>query len=364
MYSEFYKKYQSLLAEQYPSAQGKIEAESLTKLISPHSVELQASTLNSIQNCIKSFYRLAHEEAYQDQLQSKFTNYLDLPSQPSSLLMAYDFHLSGDGPKIIEVNTNASGFLLSELIYQTKDTPNPSKDLLSQAFLNEFNTDLSLAIIDENILEQKMYIEFLMYKDFLNQAGLKTHILNFDDPAVSEFKQFYNRYCDFYLSEDRSSHLLNMYLKEEAHFSPQPRDYLLFADKQRLIELGAQRPLFPTVSNFILDSLDIKQHDSDTLWKNKKKYFFKPKNSFGSKSTYRGKNLSRKHFERMLQEDTIVQELCPPPETVIKETKWKYDIRAYAYKDKLQMIVARIYQGQLTNFKTDFGGFCAVTIKD
>jgi hypothetical protein len=38
----------------------------------------------------------------------------------------------------------------------------------------------------------------------------------------------------------------------------------------------------------------------------------------------------------------------------------KYDLRCYAYQGKLQIVIARLYQGQTTNLKTTGGGFTIV----
>ena len=39
---------------------------------------------------------------------------------PLGVFMGYDFHLAGDGPKLIEVNTNAGGAFLNALLVQAQ----------------------------------------------------------------------------------------------------------------------------------------------------------------------------------------------------------------------------------------------------
>jgi hypothetical protein len=39
---------------------------------------------------------------------------------------------------------------------------------------------------------------------------------------------------------------------------------------------------------------------------------------------------------------------------------FKMDIRCYAYAGQVQFMVARLYQGQTTNFRTAGGGFAMV----
>jgi hypothetical protein len=38
------------------------------------------------------------------------------------------------------------------------------------------------------------------------------------------------------------------------------------------------------------------------------------------------------------------------------------DIRAYVYNGEIQLLAARLYQGQTTNFRTQGGGFAPVFV--
>lgn len=40
----------------------------------------------------------------------------------------------------------------------------------------------------------------------------------------------------------------------------------------------------------------------------------------------------------------------------------KSDVRCYVYNGQLQLVAARLYQGQATNFRTAGGGFAPVRI--
>ena len=54
----------------------------------------------------------------------------------------------------------------------------------------------------------------------------------------------------------------------------------------------------------------------------------------------------------------------PPSERLVNvdggETDLKLDVRAYAYGGQIQLLAARLYQGQTTNFRTSGGGFAPV----
>lgn len=68
-----------------------------------------------------------------------------------------------------------------------------------------------------------------------------------------------------------------------------------------------------------------------------------------------------------MNEGTLIQQYVPAPKITFdsdeKSVDWKYDLRAYAYGSELQMLVARIYQGQITNFRHAYGGYCPVFVR-
>jgi hypothetical protein len=42
------------------------------------------------------------------------------------------------------------------------------------------------------------------------------------------------------------------------------------------------------------------------------------------------------------------------------DTELKFDLRAYTYCGRVQLLAARTYSGQTTNFRTEGGGFAPV----
>ena len=80
---------------------------------------------------------------------------------------------------------------------------------------------------------------------------------------------------------------------------------------------------------------------------------------FGGKGVYAGKSLSRKKFDS-LGNHYIAQEAHPPGRVDFNDENWKYDIRAFFSESHVQKIVARVYQGQVTNFSKEGGGFALI----
>jgi hypothetical protein len=56
--------------------------------------------------------------------------------------------------------------------------------------------------------------------------------------------------------------------------------------------------------------------------------------------------------------DYIAQALTPAGARL----QLKADIRCYAYDGRIQLMAARLYQGQTTNFRTAGGGFAPVYV--
>ena len=76
-------------------------------------VELPFSALSNLQSLIKSLFQLKQQKSYQASLPPPPHPAIQEPLRQDSVLMGYDFHLSKLRPRLIEVNTNASGFLLN-----------------------------------------------------------------------------------------------------------------------------------------------------------------------------------------------------------------------------------------------------------
>jgi hypothetical protein len=236
---------------------------------------------------------------------------------------------------------------------------------------------LRLAIIDENPSEQRLYIEFLVYQELFKSFGWDCHIEDFREVFELFDPQFiYNRYTDFFLQEERSKTLRQKFLSREVCLSPNPFEYFLLADKQRMIDWvqpgfleshGLSGADLDLLRQTVPRAYDVQHDKGPEIWADRKKMFFKPKNAFGSKQSYRGSSISRGTFEQMMGQDMIAQEYIPAPEVVYETPEgpqtFKYDLRCYAYQGRLQLIIARLYQGQVTNLRTPYGGFTSVIVK-
>lgn len=315
------------------------------------------------------------------------------------IFMGYDFHLQNNNenknitPKLIEINTNAGGAFLNLCLLNAiyKNDKNNVADKLANEFVAMFKNEFAIfsnnqknlqtiAIVDENPSEQFLYPEFEICQKILVKNNIQTIISSPENLSIQNNNLYYNnsikidfvynRLTDFYLrSNAKNNALLTAYQNDFAAISPNPKIYDLYANKNNLINLSNANFL----DNLNIDNqsknillkhipkiLKVKNNDNEYLWKQRKNLFFKTAEGYGSKAVYRGDKLTKKVFAEIIESDAyLAQEIIPPSEHLLKNINafMKADFRCYCYNGKIQLVAARLYQGQTTNFRTENGGF-------
>jgi len=317
--------------------------------ICPFKVDLPLSLKNTIESACSGFLALKKES------HNKWED---------SILNSLDFHYSDEKLKIIEANTNASGFLISHLFEQPREDIEDFEKKLFKSFQKKFGEGFKkIFIADRKPDEEKMYAEFLMFKDFFGRFDIEAVIIETSKleeqlkDTTSEKTSVYNRDTDFHF--DGYPELLKAWQDGRLILTSSPLSYDNIAAKavhqKELDLLGSEK--YSNLKKHFLETLDF----NNDLWTVRKGYFFKPASSFGSKGVYAGKSISRKKFDRLgVDQAYLAQEFHPPGKVTNGETKWKYDIRAYFSEGSVQKILARVYQGQLTNFSQSGGGFALI----
>lgn len=364
-----------------------LPTEQLSSLISPEiicpwNLTLPLSTLDAIRESIKTAFELRSRPGYLNSFQNEFQSRRLKPISNFALFMSYDFHLTETlKPALIEVNTNASFQGLSYPLFKSRGLahelgPTPEESL-RQDIQNEVapyvspGADFEIEICDEHPENQRLFSEFLFFKHLFQKWGWSTKIVDIASVS-SNAKLIYNRHTDFYFATEATKALREIYEAGQSAVSPNPNEYLLLADKQRMIDWSISEnfekwscaDLASRMQKFILPSRPLTSALADDIWAQRKKYFFKPLRAFGSKQAYRGSSISRKLFDTLLDQEFIAQEFCAPYEVAFSEAEelqpYKFDLRVYAYKGEYRGCVARFYQGQVTNTRTLLGGFSPV----
>ncbi|HUV99748.1 MAG TPA: hypothetical protein VMV88_06280 [Gallionella sp.] len=320
--------------------------------------------------------------------------------QPHSkgVFFGYDFHLNEQGVHLIEINSNAGGAFLTELLADSqRDADLPGKTVaienLEPAFLAMFRNEWrlergsaplnSIAIVDENPEQQYLYPEFVLARNMLERDGLTVYIA---DPVALKTREdglyfgsekidmVYNRLTDFSLQQFPA--LKKAYENGRAVVTPHPHAYAKYADKRNLARLTDETFLralnvdeadIVTLQAGVPHTFIVNADMETALWADRKNLFFKPHSGYGSRGTYRGMNLTKRVFAEIVQGNYVAQMLAPPGERMVRvneaeEVSLKYDVRCYVYAGKIQLVVARLYQGQTTNMRTPGGGFALVRV--
>lgn len=326
---------------------------------------------------------------------------------PRGVFLGYDFHLDPGGPRLIEINTNAGGALLvaalaraqraccaeAEPFLAGSGDSGQIENNIVEMFRAEWRHARGgqppghIAIVDDAPAEQYLYPEFLLFSDLFRRHGLHAVIA---DPAALEFRDdilwhegqriglVYNRLTDFYLQAPEHAALRAAYEAGAVVLTPHPRAHALYADKRNLAALSNPDFLraldlpaatIATLTRGVPRTVIVDAVQAEALWAERRRWFFKPAAGHGGKAAYRGDKLTRRVWSEILGADYVAQETVPPGERALRVNgnaqELKFDIRAYVYDGTVQMLAARLYRGQTTNFRTPGGGFApVVTVPD
>lgn len=321
---------------------------------------------------------------------------------PHGVFFGYDFHLTNDGPRLIEVNTNAGGALLLQHVAAAQQAccrevgeafAGPQGlGHVEQVFVDMFRAEFraqrpdgelrSIAIVDEDPRTQYLNPEFELFRQMFAGHGIEATVADprefalIDGELLAAGRRIdvvYNRLTDFYLQSPSCATLRKACETGAAVVTPGPRAHALYANKRILTilcdpkalrSMGASAGPIAVLSKVVPHTVSVGAENADALWAARRRLFFKPVRGFGSRGTYKGAKLTKKTWSSILQSDYVAQELIAPSERTLvtdgASRSFKVDIRCYAYRGEIQLLGARMYQGQTTNFRTDGGGLAAV----
>jgi hypothetical protein len=377
------------------SIRARIDGETPPNLFSGIPVFLDADHFLEMQRLIKSVETVVSSAAYQNAVLESAPAIARKPTAHPGVFLGYDFHIGPNGPRLIEINSNAGGAFLnaaardaqmaccdSTLEYlQRLPTGQQLEDTMVAMFRREWalargNATLrSIAIVDETPAGQFLHPEFLLAKRAFESRGISARIADVSalqiegDRVVVEGEPIdliYNRSTDFYFQQRGSEALRRAYEGDLAVVTPHPRAHALYAnkrnlallsDRDRLAGLGVAPDVVDTLMRVVPATRPVRCGD-EAWWQDRKGWFFKPESGFGSRGTYRGDKMTRRVFAEIMNGEYIAQELTPAGARM----NLKADIRCYAYAGEIQLMAARLYQGQTTNFRTAGGGFAAVYV--
>lgn len=322
----------------------------------------------------------------------------EVKSAAHGVCYGYDFHLNKAGAHLIEINTNAGGLFLNALLLDSQRHSHlpgtaAADDDLNSVLLAMFRKEWQLArgdeplrhiaIVDEQPQSQYLYPEFVLAQALFERAGIAAHIVAPEDLQARDdglyvqgdkIDLLYNRLTDFTLHA--YPQLLQAHAQNRVVVTPAPAHYQRYADKRNLVALsdvaalqaaGVSSASIAALSAGLPQTLLVHGADAERWWTERKQWFFKPVSGYGSKGAYRGDKMTKRVFDEVMQSDYVAQRLAAPGERMVlaedgEPQALKYDVRCYVYAGHIQLVAARLYQGQTTNFRTPGGGFAMARV--
>ena len=186
----------------------------------------------------------------------------------------------------------------------------------------------------------------------------------------------YLRDTDWRFEQPRSRALRSAYLEDAVCVTPSPREHHLLANKERLalfsqakqlLALGATAADAALLAAHVPETRRLDDLGLGAAWSSRREWVFKPATAFGSRGVYRGDKISRRKLEEIAAAGGFVAQRRVEPGRIEVQTdagprRMKFDVRAYAYRDEVLLLGARVYQGQVTNLRTPGGGFSAICV--
>jgi hypothetical protein len=367
---------------------------------------LQVSQLALVARVVSLLFRIAHSRPYQERVDEGADGTCLHDPGTSGVFMGYDFHLTEEGPRLIEINTNAGGALLNglhtaalcepeRLDWLCCDPPPVAlvEDRIVRSFRSEFEAVRggkaalrTVAIADEHPHKQFLYPEFELFRQLFARHGIAARICDtaelqrdarggiaLDGTAID---LVYLRDTDFRLASERVAALRDAYVAGTVVLTPSPREHHLLADKRRLALFSSAKTLeglsvppedAGLIAEIVPETRSLRDMSFEEAWRTRRAWVFKPAAAFGSRAVYRGDKISRRRLEEIYGSDDFIAQRRVDPGLTMVDTpdgprQMKFDVRAYAYRDEILLLGARVYEGQVTNFRTPGGGFSAICV--
>ena len=401
----------SLHADSVLSAWWPHWQETHAHLFSATGLFISQRQLQAMQEAVRVLHEVMGLPAWRAQVMAQAPELARTRMGPRGVFMGYDFHLTESGPKLIEINTNAGGAMLSLALTQAQHAccDAAREWLLAATDLTQIETrwlDMfaqewalqcpgvpfvsaqgparTLAIVDENPASQYLYPEFLLFQDLFRKAGIDARIVDPQELVWADgqlqhqgqrIDMVYLRLTDFYLEAPTHAALRQAWHTGACVFTPNPETHALHANKRHLVtlsnaqwaaQLGLPESACAVLASVVPQTKLLAPDNAEQLWSERKGFFFKPLSGYGSKAAYRGDKLTTKTWAQILQAPYVAQALIPPSQRVVmvgdERKTLKADVRAYAYDGQVQLFAARLYEGQTTNFRSDGGGFAPVFV--
>jgi len=303
-----------------------------TTLASTRAVDISRADFERMLKFARSVYRLKDNSAYLHQLAADLPDAARIETAWPSVLMGFDFHLTAEGPKLIEINNNAGGLYVGQGHWLPQDDVPELSGTLAQRLVAMFPKEWkTIAIVDDAIEQQYMYPEMNAYAELLRSEGRHVFLVSPQEMELRDdglycsgerLNAIYNRHTDFYLESEALADIRTAYERGQIVLNPHPRSYALIGDKSRMVDWWKQGLLEACVDDETMEMIrsitpetrQLADFSAEQIWPDRKSWVFKPSARHGGKGVVLGRAMSRKRFAALDLSDTIAQRLVPASE--------------------------------------------------
>ncbi|NGX15991.1 hypothetical protein [Wenzhouxiangella sp. XN24] len=306
----------------------------------------------------------------------------------AGLFNSFDYHLAADGPRLIEINTNAGGAFLQQAILEDargvvtrlcgsierrEVAPPASMMLATWAALRPGRMLSSVAVVDEAPELQPLYRDMQGAVDALRAMGIDARVSDIQSLRIEGARLVdgqgpidfvYNRATDFLLADPCSTTLREAWQAGLAVVAPNPDVYRAYADKRLLLRLAAERCNSRPGLEAVLPTVEVTAGAAPELWRERKSLVFKPFNGFASRGVVLGAKISRRRFDSLVDAGFIAQSYVPPITRMAGQgeatTRFKADIRVWTHGFTPWYAAARRYRGQVSGMRQPGEGFAPI----
>lgn len=286
-------------------------------------------------------------------------------------MLGFDFHVTAEGPRLIEINSNAGGLVTSSIWSHRKDSSKLENvlSMFARSFTEEFqrfkhHPAKTMVIVDNSPKQQFTFYDLLLTQQLMEAFGLSCDIADVND-QLDGYDIIYNRSCDFMFERNEMKCIKKIYQEGNACVVPNPYMFSRLSDKRALITLynylkETSDLSLPFSRQVVLPCMHI--HDFVEAGLKRSGWFFKPAMAYGGYGVYRGRKISMVKFKEIAEKDFIAQKAAVLQEIDYQDESYKYDIRVFAWRGNIIDLSVRTYQGRITNFRTPNGGYASFTV--
>jgi len=362
---------------------------------------ISSAQYSRLENISNSVMRLLQNKLYQKSIYNVPWFLPQHPMQKHDYFGCVDFHIQPDEEKIIEINLFAPGFSGFMELVENKffESFGLFGDRISSGFerklVNSVTNDFQherVAIVDIDAYNQYNIDEFKYIKKMLQNYNVETSVVPAEEVDISkagnlffkgnEYTRILNRLIPFDWEQHRDK-LINyseLFKNKPGMFFTNPFGWKI-GDKRILPVLSnLQNQSFglsvtdvDILSNAVLKT---KQLDEFSNFENCVEEFGLPRRLIVKPiDNYAGRGIlfkpSNKKLKEIIEKEKgkyIIQEIFPPgkipyimPDKRMNEVK--FDVRVVFLNGKVVGAYGRSYQGSITNFSGDVGGFTPIIIE-